>query len=630
MNQPPDQINKPACHSWCSLQPAKELPWIPPRTWNSRAQGQAPLHPAPTTQPCPLTPFPAFCWVPGGDTAKAARFRSLPSVRGPGGSPEGPGQGHEDAPDHPSCRIPSRYGEPEWLAKVGCQQITQKSCNLTMETGNLTELYYARVTAISSGGWSATKMTERFNSLQHTTIKPPDVTCVPQVRSIQMIVHPTPTPVHTTDGHQLTLEEIFQDLFYRLELHVNHTYQMHLGGKQREFEFSGLTPDTEFLGSIVISVPTWSKESAPYVCRVKTLPDRTWTYFFSGAVLFFAGFLVTMLFYLSNRYITKPPVPPNSLNVQRVLTFQPLRFIQEHVLIPALDLSSPSSLAQPVQYAQVMISGPTEPPGATTLHNLPEMAYLGHSDVSILRAANVPPHQTLSPPSYNPKAAPEVRPLSYTLQVAPDAKALLYTPQAFSTAPPPSYTSQATGDGGPASYGVCLEGCGTSLPPGMPSSPKLLRPKGQLQKEAPVGSCIPGDFSLQGVSSVTMEGLQEAELFRSPLGVCTDRELDLHVLHNGDPETLPYLQDPLSLLSSVQIEGHPVSLPLHPPSLSCSTSNQGPHPWGLLDSLVCPKDEVQVSEAEPLRPGPRALELKQSTELDSLFQGLALTVQWES
>lgn len=61
-----------------------------------------------------------------------------------------------------------RYGEPEWLAKAGCQRITRKSCNLTMETGNLTELYYARVTAISSRGWSATKMTERFNSLQHS------------------------------------------------------------------------------------------------------------------------------------------------------------------------------------------------------------------------------------------------------------------------------------------------------------------------------------------------------------------------------------------------------------------------------------------------------------------------------
>lgn len=69
------------------------------------------------------------------------------------------------------CSGPSlayRYGEVEWLVKKGCQQITRKSCNLTVETGNLTEQYYARVTAISAGGRSATKMTDRFSSLQHS------------------------------------------------------------------------------------------------------------------------------------------------------------------------------------------------------------------------------------------------------------------------------------------------------------------------------------------------------------------------------------------------------------------------------------------------------------------------------
>ncbi|XP_005394852.1 PREDICTED: interleukin-22 receptor subunit alpha-1 [Chinchilla lanigera] len=520
------------------------------------------------------------------------------------------------------------YGETQWLAKAGCQQITRKSCNLTVETGNLTELYYARVTAVTPGGRSTTKRTERFNSRQHTTIRPPDVTCIPTVRSIRMTIHPTLTPVHSGDGHRLTLEEIFQDLFYHLELHVNGTYQMHLGGKQHEYEFSGLTPDTEFLGSIAILVPTWSKESAPYVCRVTTLPDRTWTYSFSGAALFFLGILVTVLCYLSYRYITKPPVPPDSLNVQRVLTFQPLRFIQEHVLIPALDLHSPSSLAQPLQYTPVFVSAPREPPAAAPLCSPPELAYLGHSDISILRAAGVPPPQTLPlPPSYAPKAAPEVGPPSYTPQVAPDVKALLNTPQAVSPDQPPSCAPQAS-DGGPVSYGVCLESCGTDSAPGTPPSPQLLRQEGQPQKEAPVGSCVPGDFSLQRVTSVTVEELQEAKLFPSPMGTCTDRELDL--LHSVEPESPPYLQGPLSLLSSVQIEGQPVSLPLHPPSLCCSPSEQEPHPWGLLDSLVCPQDEVLVSEAEALSSGPGALELEPSTELDSLFQGLALTVQWES
>lgn len=62
-------------------------------------------------------------------------------------------------------------------------------------------------------------------SLFPATLKPPDVTCIPKVRSIQMIVHPTFTPIRSEEGRQLTLQDIFNDLSYRLELRINHTYQ---------------------------------------------------------------------------------------------------------------------------------------------------------------------------------------------------------------------------------------------------------------------------------------------------------------------------------------------------------------------------------------------------------------------
>ncbi|XP_006196839.1 interleukin-22 receptor subunit alpha-1 [Vicugna pacos] len=536
----------------------------------------------------------------------------------------------ESSPDTVYSVQYKTYGEGEWLAKEGCQRITRKSCNLTMETGNLTEFYYAQVTAIDREGQSATKMTDRFNSLQHTIIKPPDVTCIPKVRSIQMIVHPTYTPIHAKNGHRLTLEDIFQDLFYRLELHINHTYQMHLGGKQREFEFFGLTPDTEFLGTIMILVPTWSKESAPYKCRVKTLPDRTWTYSFSGAFLFSMGFLVAGLCYLSYRYVTKPPPPPSSLDVQRVLTFQPLRFIQEHVLIPVFDLGGPSSLAQPVRYSQVKVSGPRESPGAPPQPSLSEIAYLGQLDLSSLQPARGQAHQTVPPLSYAPQAASEGKPPCYAPQVSSEVQPPLYTPQAISEVQPPSYTPQGAPDSWPTSYGICLQGSGSDSPPVTFSSPKQLRTKGQPQKEALAGSCISGGLSLQQVTSLALEDPEEAKPFHQHLGAHTDRVPDSNVIHRGEPGTPRYLKGQLPLLSSVQIEGHPVSLPLHTPSPPCSPTNESPRPWGLLESLVCPSDEGPVSETEVKSPGPQAPDLEPPTELDSLFRGLALTVQWES
>lgn len=315
-------------------------------------------------------------------------------------------------------------------------------------------------------------------------------------------------------------------------------------------------------------------------------------------------------------------------NVQRVLTFQPLRFIQEHVLIPVLDLSGPSSLAQPIQYSQVVASGPREPPGVVRRHSLSDLTYVGQSDVSIRQSTNVPAQQTMSPPSYAPKAIPEVQSASYAPQAASDGKALLYSPQQRKKTGPATYNPQGILDSWPASYAVCGEDSGKDSTPGILSSPKHLKPKGQLQEDSLVRNCLPGDLSLQEVTSLSVEEAQRPKSLPLPLGFCTDRGPDFHTLHSEEPETPRYLKGALSLLSSVQIEGHPVSLPLHTHSLSRSPSDEGPSPWGLLDSLVCPKDEgPAAAEAETIAP---VSELEQSTELDSLFKGLALTVQWES
>ncbi|XP_004603502.1 interleukin-22 receptor subunit alpha-1 [Sorex araneus] len=522
--------------------------------------------------------------------------------------------GPEEAPDTVYSVEYKTYGGSAWLAKKGCQRITQKSCNLTVEINNVTDEYYAQVTALNTGSQTATKMTDRFNLRQHTILKPPKVTCIPRVRSIQMVIHPTFTPIHSEeDGHQLTLEDIFVDLSYCLELRVNHSYQMHREGKQKEHEFFGLTPDTEFNGTIKISVPLWAKESAPYVCQVKTLPDRTWTFPFSGVVLFSMGFLVAGLCYLSYRYITKPPPPPSSLNVQHLLTSPSLRVIQEHVLIPAfVEMGSPTP---PVQYSQIKVSGPIEPPRAPALHSLPETVYLEQQDASGLQPPTVPPPQMTAPLSYAPQAATEVKPSAYTPQTTPKAEPLRYAPQAASEAQLLSCSPQVPAASWPSSYGIFMEGSGKDSCPGTPQGPKYLQPDGQFQKEASSGCCSPSGLSLKGVASSAME--------EPPRGIYTDP----NVLPRGEPGTSGYLKDQLPLLSSVQIEGHPGSLPLHTPSLKCPPTDQGPPPWGLLETLVCSEDEDAVSEAEAKsqasRPEPQA-------ELDTLFKDLALTVQWES
>lgn len=297
------------------------------------------------------------------------------------------------------------------------------------------------------------------------------------------------------------------------------------------------------------------------------------------------------------------------------------------MLIPILDLRGPGSFAQPIQYSQVLISGHREQPGAMQQHNQPEVTYIGQSDTSILRPTNVPSQQTLSPPSYVPKDVTEVQTPSYAPQIASDAKTLVYSPQQLMKTQPSTYNAQGVLDNWPASYAVCGEDTGQDSTPEVLSSPKHLKSKDQLQEVTLAESCLPEDLSLQGVTSLAGKEVKRPKSLPPPLGFCTDRGPDFQALHSGEPETPGYLKGALSLLSSVQIEGHPVSLPLHTHSLSCSPSDQGPSPWGLLDSLVCPKDEGLEAETEP---SGAASELEQPTELDSLFKGLALTVQWES
>ncbi|XP_006883718.1 PREDICTED: interleukin-22 receptor subunit alpha-1 [Elephantulus edwardii] len=518
-----------------------------------------------------------------------------------------------------------KYGESTWLEKKDCQQITQKSCNLTTELERFNEPYYAQVTAKTPGGKSASRISHRFSLPQDTTIKPPDVTCIPKVRSIQMIIHPTLIPRYA-NSQQLTLKDIFDDLLYHLELQVNHSYKIHLEGTQREYEFPGLSPDTEFLGNIMISVPRWSKESAPYVCRVRTLPDLTWTYSFSGTILFAMGFLVAAVCYLSYRYITKPPQPPDSLNVQRVLTFQPLQFIQEHVLIPSLDLRSSSRRAQNVHYSRVKVAGPREPLEIPRLHDSPEIAYMGQSDISILQPRNVPPQQTCPPPSYAPQIIPKTRPASYAPQATPKAEPPSYSPQTISKIPPPSYAPQSTQDSWLPSYGVFMESSEKDSPSVSLSSPKHLRIKSQLQKEVLARSHILDGLSLQPLTSLTMEEPQEAKSHNQYLGFPTDTESDL----NEETELSGYLKGQLPLLSSVQIEGHPVSLRLHTPSPPCSPSAEDLNHCSLLESLVCAKDEGPISKTETEDTGARTPSMEQQVEVNSLFRVMALTVQWEA
>nr|XP_014354464.1 PREDICTED: interleukin-20 receptor subunit alpha-like [Latimeria chalumnae] len=68
------------------------------------------------------------------------------------------------------------YGNTGWNSKPECISINRTSCDLSNETADSEEQYYARVLAFSNTTFSKWVTTDRFNPAAQTTLSPPSVT----------------------------------------------------------------------------------------------------------------------------------------------------------------------------------------------------------------------------------------------------------------------------------------------------------------------------------------------------------------------------------------------------------------------------------------------------------------------
>ncbi|PKU33196.1 interleukin-22 receptor subunit alpha-1 [Limosa lapponica baueri] len=127
-----------------------------------------------------------------------------------------------------------QYGEKSWLSKPECQSITRPFCNLTHETENFTEHYYARVRATGQNYCSSNwVLSERFEPRKETVIGAPEVEYIPYARSVKFLIRPPYTPLRGEDGHQLTVEDIsskFGAVDYHLTIFNQRTQQKDFRG----------------------------------------------------------------------------------------------------------------------------------------------------------------------------------------------------------------------------------------------------------------------------------------------------------------------------------------------------------------------------------------------------------------
>ncbi|CAM9779644.1 unnamed protein product [Bubo scandiacus] len=314
-----------------------------------------------------------------------------------------------------------QYGEKSWLNKLECQSITQLFCNLTRETENFMEHYYARVRATGQDYCSSNWVrSERFEPRKETIIGAPEVEYIPYVRSIKFLIRPPYTPLRGEDDHQLTIEDIYSKfgaVDYHLTIFNQRTHQKWTKNEHnKEFEVSNLDPDTEYNGTIYIYLLQRSSKSQ--VFWVKTLADNTWLLYCFVALAFCAGLVFAAISYVIYKYVKQHSAQPMSLDFRGISSFQPLTLTVEHIIKP-INLSKPSLLIPEVQLPQISqyLDRALEPPRS---FRPPEAAYQQQMDVLTFQLPAQPPClASTAPAGYAPHAAERSIPTAAASNVLP-------------------------------------------------------------------------------------------------------------------------------------------------------------------------------------------------------------------
>uniref|UniRef100_UPI00398E84EF interleukin-20 receptor subunit alpha-like n=1 Tax=Pristiophorus japonicus TaxID=55135 RepID=UPI00398E84EF len=110
------------------------------------------------------------------------------------------------------------YGENDWKNKKECLNITKTYCDLSNETADYEEYYYARVRAVSGAGFSDWKRSGRFNPKVETNISFPKVKVEAGVCSISITLTAPKKWKNNNEARAISLAKVFHDLKYKLSV----------------------------------------------------------------------------------------------------------------------------------------------------------------------------------------------------------------------------------------------------------------------------------------------------------------------------------------------------------------------------------------------------------------------------
>ncbi|KFV02679.1 Interleukin-20 receptor subunit alpha, partial [Tauraco erythrolophus] len=212
------------------------------------------------------------------------------------------------------------YGVGKWIRKPECRNINRTWCDLSSETSDYEEQYYASVKAFLNGMCSDWMETTRFNPLTDTKIDPPMVNVSSTEKSISIILTAPEMWKRSPEGESVSLLQVYPGLQYNVSvLNKKTKKRWFFSISNNTLVVPWLQPGTAYCVSAQIYVTTpllhsgFSKEYCITTLKDKTA-DETITIIFGYVLpIMLAVLFISMTCYCVHRYthVSKQKHPTN-------------------------------------------------------------------------------------------------------------------------------------------------------------------------------------------------------------------------------------------------------------------------------------------------------------------------------
>ncbi|XP_056327048.1 interleukin-22 receptor subunit alpha-2 [Danio aesculapii] len=140
------------------------------------------------------------------------------------------------------------HGDKEWSNSKHCQGIQTLQCDLTQETSDPREWYYARVRLLSSQGFSSWVLSHRFYPQWETNFSPPQIkVTVAGGHTVKVQIKPPRTPLRGHNGNRIRVTKLHKLTFRIFLMHNDVEEEVHeTDSCSKELVIEGLRPKTTY------------------------------------------------------------------------------------------------------------------------------------------------------------------------------------------------------------------------------------------------------------------------------------------------------------------------------------------------------------------------------------------------